>query len=165
MTPRPRDPTVLRRAALGAALALWSAAHAQATPQTPAAPLTLDAALALLSGAPSVTQAQLAVQVAQRNLDAARTALGLTVSVNGNAAYTGPGTQTAADGTTTALSSSLSGSAGVNVSLGLLPWSGDGEQPPAPDTRGHRIRWPGRNPTGGRRPPAHRAGWLQRSHR
>ncbi|WP_412030224.1 TolC family protein [Deinococcus yunweiensis] len=132
MTPRPRDPTVFCRAALTAALALGIVAQAQSTPPTTPAQttdpqvttaLTLDAALALLSGSPSVTQAQLSVQVAQRNLDAARTALGLTVSVTGNAAYTGSGTQTAADGTTTALDSSLSGSAGVNVSLGLLPWS------------------------------------------
>ncbi|GHF37988.1 outer membrane protein [Deinococcus metalli] len=138
MTLCPRAPAPLLRAVLTAGLALGVAAHAQTAPAqtTPAqsspaqittttapASLTLDAALAQLSGAPSVTQAQLSVQVAQRNLDAARTALGLTVSVTGNAAYTGPGTATASDGTTTSLSSSLSGSAGVNVSLGLLPWS------------------------------------------
>ncbi|THF87096.1 TolC family protein [Deinococcus sp. KSM4-11] len=129
MTTRPRAPAlVARSAALTVCLALGGASLAQsstpaATPTATTTPLTLDAALALLSGAPSVTQAQLSVQVAQKNLDAARTALGLTVSVSGNAAYTGPGTTTASDGTTTSLASSLSGSAGVNVSLGLLPWS------------------------------------------
>ncbi|WP_034387173.1 TolC family protein [Deinococcus sp. YIM 77859] len=96
-----------------------TAPQAQATA---ANTLTLEAALAQLAQAPSVTQAQLSVQVAQRNLDAARSALGLSISVTGNASYTGPST-TAADGTATAVASSLGGSAGVQASLGLLPWS------------------------------------------
>ena len=99
-------------------LALCTVASAQT-----AAPLTLDDALARLDAAPSVSAARLSVQTAQTNLNAARTALGLTVSVNGNAGYTGAGTATA-DGAATA--SSLSGAAGVNVSLGLLPWSSNG---------------------------------------
>ncbi|GGL87123.1 transporter [Deinococcus aerolatus] len=95
-------------------LALCSAAPAQT-----ASPLTLDDALSRLDAAPSVTAARLSAQTAQTSLNAARTALGLTISVNGNAGYTGAGT--APDGGAT--TSSLSGAAGVNVSLGLLPWS------------------------------------------
>lgn len=95
------------------------------TTQTAQAPatLTLEAALARLAGAPSVTAAQLSVQVAQQNLNAARGALGLSVSVTGSAGYTGASTTAADDGTTTASPGSLSGSAGVQASLGLLPWS------------------------------------------
>ncbi|GGO24290.1 transporter [Deinococcus humi] len=95
-------------------LALCGAASAQT-----GAPLTLEDALARLDAAPSVTAARLSVQTAQTGLNAARTALGLTISVSGNAAYSGP--LTAADGTVTA--GSTSGAAGVNVSLGVLPWS------------------------------------------
>lgn len=99
---------------------LLGVAHAQ----TAAPPdLTLEQAYAQLAQAPSVTRAALSVQVAQQNLQAARAALGLTVSVSGNASYAGP-TTTTVNGTTTAVSSSLSGTAGANVSLGLLPWSG-----------------------------------------
>ncbi len=83
---------------------------------------TLDAALALLASSPSVTQAQLSVQVAQSNLNAARTALGLVVSVTGSGNYVGSSTSTVA-GVSTSTDSSLNGSAGVNVSLGILPWS------------------------------------------
>lgn len=100
---------------------------ATATPTTtPAAStpeLTLEAALARLAQAPSVTQAGLSVQVAQTNLNAARAALGLSVSVSGNAGYTGGSAVTDDSGVVTTTASSLSGSAGVNVSLGLLPWS------------------------------------------
>lgn len=96
-------------------LALCGVAPAQT-----ATSFTLEDALSRLEAAPSVTAARLSVQTAQTNLNAARTALGLTVSVNGNAGYTGAGTATA-DGAATA--SSLSGAAGVNISLGLLPWS------------------------------------------
>lgn len=102
-------------------LALCSAASAQT-----ATTFTLEDALSQLEAAPSVTAARLSVQTAQTNLNAARTALGLTVSVNGNAGYTNPSTGTAADGTATTTASSLSGAAGVNVSLGLLPWSSNG---------------------------------------
>ncbi|MFC5846763.1 TolC family protein [Deinococcus petrolearius] len=96
---------------------------ATATPATSAAGLTLDTALARLAQAPSVTQAGLSVEVAQTNLNAARAALGLSVSVNGSAGYTGSTTSTDDSGVSTTTASSLSGSAGVNVSLGLLPWS------------------------------------------
>lgn len=87
-----------------------------------AQPFTLEAALAQLAKSPSVTQAQLSVQVAQANLNAARTALGLTVSVNGNAGYSGS-YDTVAGGVTTTMPSDTSGSAGINASLGILPWS------------------------------------------
>ncbi|MFT2721714.1 TolC family protein, partial [Deinococcus sp. A31D244] len=130
--------------ALSAALALASGpALAQATPAAPPtqpattpattqAPApqptatqtyTLEQAYAQLAGAPSVTRAALSVQVAQQNLEAARSALGLTVSVNGNASYVGSGASTASDGTATTTAASLGGNAGVSVSLGLLPWS------------------------------------------
>lgn len=129
MSSRPAPPSARRRIAapsLALSASLCGAALAQAdTPPAPAgAPaLTLEAALARLAGSPGVTQAQLSVRVAQSNLDAARAGLGLTLSVNGTAGYSGPSSVTAADGTVSALASSLSGSAGVNVSLGLLPWS------------------------------------------
>lgn len=126
--------------ALSAALALSGPALAQATPAAPPAttptttqapapqPIaaqnyTLEQAYAQLAGAPSVTRAALSVQVAQQNLEAARSALGLTVSVNGNASYVGSGAGTASDGAATTTAASLSGNAGVSVSLGLLPWS------------------------------------------
>lgn len=93
-----------------------AAASAQETaPQV----LTLEDALQRLAQSPSVTQAQLSVQVAQANLNAARAALGLSVAVTGNASYAGA--TTAADGSITA--GNIGGSAGVNVSLGILPWS------------------------------------------
>ena len=105
------------------ALGPGSLAAAQTAQTAPAATeLTLDAALARLAQAPSVTQASLSVGVAQTNLNAARAALGLSVSVSGNAGYTG-GAATDSSGETTTVAGSLSGSAGVNVSLGLLPWS------------------------------------------
>lgn len=105
------------------ALGPGSLAAAQTAQTAPAATeLTLDAALARLAQAPSVTQASLSVGVAQTNLNAARAALGLSVSVSGNAGYTGGGA-TDSSGETTTVAGSLSGSAGVNVSLGLLPWS------------------------------------------
>ncbi len=126
--------------ALSAALALSGPALAQATPAAPPAttptttqapapqPIaaqnyTLEQAYAQLAGAPSVTRAALSVQVAQQNLEAARSALGLTVSVNGNASYVGSGAGTASDGAATTTAASLGGNAGVSVSLGLLPWS------------------------------------------
>lgn len=99
-------------------------ALAQTAPPTPsAAALTLEAALQSLAQSPGVTQAALSVQVAQSNLNAARTARGLSVSVNGNAAYTGPSSAVGADGSVSSVPSSLGGSAGVQVSLGVLPWS------------------------------------------
>ncbi len=110
-------------------LVLCTAAHAQTSPDGQSAPdsaapaFTLQDALSRLEAAPSVSAARLSVQTAQTNLSAARTALGLTVTVNGNAGYSGPLTATAADGTATTTAGSLSGGAGVNVSLGLLPWS------------------------------------------
>ncbi|SMB79184.1 TolC family protein [Deinococcus hopiensis] len=107
-----------RALALSAALSLFGVSLAQGS-----AELTLDAALAQLAGAPSVTQAQLSVVTAQENLNAARSALGLTVSVTGNANYAGATTSVAANGTSADTPASLSGSAGVNVSLGLLPWA------------------------------------------
>ncbi|QLG10051.1 TolC family protein [Deinococcus sp. D7000] len=107
--------------ALGGAASAQSAQSQSAQPQT-GTPFTLEDALNRLDAAPSVTAARLSVQTAQTNLNAARTALGLTVSVNGNAAYSGP--VTAADGTLTA--GSTGGAAGVNVSLGLLPWASNG---------------------------------------
>lgn len=106
---------------LSLALSVSSAtAQGQASTQasTQTATLTLADALARLADSPSVTQAALSVKVAGQNLQASRAALGLTVSVNGNAAYAGASTAT--DGMAT---SNLSGSAGVNASLGLLPWS------------------------------------------
>ncbi|MCD0163784.1 TolC family protein, partial [Deinococcus sp. 6YEL10] len=126
--------------ALSAALALSGPALAQATPAAPPAttptttqapapqPIaaqnyTLEQAYAQLAGAPSVTRAALSVQVAQQNLEAARSALGLTVSVNGNASYVGSSTSTASSGAVTTTAASLGGNAGVSVSLGLLPWS------------------------------------------
>ncbi|MGM9323065.1 TolC family protein [Deinococcus aquaticus] len=126
--------------ALSAALALSGPALAQATPAAPPATTpattqapapqptatqtyTLEQAYAQLAGAPSVTRAALSVQVAQQNLEAARSALGLTVSVNGNTSYVGSGAGTASDGTATTTAASLGGNAGVSVSLGLLPWS------------------------------------------
>lgn len=118
--------------ALSAALVVASGpALAQTAPVTPAAPqvsapqasmYTLEQAYAQLAGAPSVTRAALSVQVAQQNLDAARSALGLTVSVNGNASYASAA-GTASDGAATTTAASLGGNAGVSVSLGLLPWS------------------------------------------
>ncbi|SMB77843.1 TolC family protein [Deinococcus hopiensis] len=109
--PPVRWPRVL---ALSVGLPLSGAALAQ-----PPRDLTLEAALAQLAQAPSVTQAQLSVVTAEQNLRAARSALGLTVSVTGNASYAGANLAT--DGTETA--STLNGNVGVNVSLGLLPWS------------------------------------------
>ncbi|MDV6374967.1 TolC family protein [Deinococcus arenicola] len=103
---------------LSLTLALCGAASAQN-----AAPFTLDDALARLDAAPSVTAARLSVQTAQTNLSAANTALGLTVSVNGSANYSGSSNATAADGTTATTAGSTTGSAGVNISLGLLPWA------------------------------------------
>ncbi len=115
---RPPPPRLLTLALL------LGAAHAQtAAPSAPPPELTLSQATAQLAQAPSVTRAALSVQVAQQNLQAARAALGLTVSVSGNASYAGPTSTTASDGTTTAVRSTLSGTAGANVSLGLLPWS------------------------------------------
>lgn len=118
---------------LGVALCLGSLgpAHAQTAPTgvpAPTAPaagaaLTLEGALELLNQAPNVTQSRLNVQVAQANLNAARTALGLTVSVTGSGSYTGPYDTTTATGTPTSVGSSVGGSAGVNVSVGVLPWS------------------------------------------
>ncbi|WP_102127565.1 TolC family protein [Deinococcus planocerae] len=130
---RPSPPPIPRsggRLALGLALALGvGGACAQTTPG-PAAPssanpstLTLEGALARLAQAPGVTQAQLSVQVAGQNLDAARRALGLSVSVTGSTSYAGGSTATADDGTTTSTAGSLGGSVGVQASLGLLPWS------------------------------------------
>lgn len=117
--------------ALSAALVVASgSALAQTAPVTPAAAqvsapqasmYTLEQAYAQLAGAPSVTRAALSVQVAQQNLDAARSALGLTVSVNGNASYASAA-GTASDGAATQ-TASLGGNAGVSVSLGLLSWS------------------------------------------
>ncbi len=108
---------------LSAALLCGAALAQTATPAAPpATPLTLDAALQSLAQSPSVTQAALSVQVAQTNLNAARTARGLSVSVNGNATYTGP-YSTTANGTPTSVPGDLGGSAGVQVSLGILPWS------------------------------------------
>ncbi|WP_075833257.1 TolC family protein [Deinococcus marmoris] len=92
---------------------------AQTAVAQPAPSLTLEATLAQLEAAPSITAARLSVQTAQTGLNAARTALGLTISVNGNAAYSGP--VTAADGTATP--GSTGGAAGVSISLGLLPWA------------------------------------------
>ncbi|SMB78382.1 TolC family protein [Deinococcus hopiensis] len=106
--------------ALSLSLTLGSTGLAQTS--SPAGELKLEAALAQLAQAPSVTQAQLSVVTAQENLNAARGALGLTVSVTGNASYAGATTTTATDDTTTT-AASVAGSAGVNVSLGLLPWS------------------------------------------
>lgn len=103
---------------LGAALL---GGHASAQGSTSSTPLTLEAALTRLTNAPSVTQAALSVQVAQQNLQAARAALGLTVSVTGNATYASSAANDATNAN--ASGSSLSGSAGVNASLGLLPWS------------------------------------------
>ncbi|MFC4638736.1 TolC family protein [Deinococcus hohokamensis] len=128
---RPRAALLGLALALGAAQAQTAAPPTQSPPAqslpataTPApAALTLDAALALLAEAPSVRGAQLGVQVAQANLNAARTALGLTVSVSGNAGYSGASTATVADGTSVSTGSSLNGAASVNVSLGVLPWS------------------------------------------
>ncbi|MVN85358.1 TolC family protein [Deinococcus sp. HMF7620] len=120
---------------LGLSLALLGgAAQAQTSPappssaQTSAAPIdsrlyTLADAYAGLAQAPSVTRAALSVQVAAQNLAASRAALGLTVNVTGSANYAGPTSTTAADGTATAVGGTLSGSAGANVTLGLLPWS------------------------------------------
>ncbi|AWT34926.1 hypothetical protein GCM10008956_23850 [Deinococcus arenae] len=110
---RPPPPRLLTLALL------LGAAQAQITPPD----LTLEQAYAQLAQAPDVTRAALSVQVAQQNLQAARAALGLTVSVSGSASYAGPTTATASDGTGAAVSGSLSGTAGANVSLGLLPWS------------------------------------------
>lgn len=108
----------------GASLAQSAAPAQNAAPQAaPSGDLTLDAALAGLAAAPSVTQAGLSVQVAQESLSAARRSLGLSVSVTGSANYAGAVTTTGTEGTATTAAASLSGSAGVNVSLGLLPWS------------------------------------------
>lgn len=113
-----------RRGRAGTSLLLGAVLISAAARAQVAAPgLTLDAALALLAQAPSVRGAQLSVQVAQANLDAARTALGLTVSVSGNASYSGGSASTTADGTSAPTGGSVSGSAGVNLSLGVLPWS------------------------------------------
>ncbi|WP_034358888.1 TolC family protein [Deinococcus phoenicis] len=111
------------QAQTGAAQPGATAPAQAASASAPASTLTLDAALARLAQAPNVTQAQLSVQVARQNLEAAQKALGLSVSVTGNASYAGASTATAADGTTTTTASSLGGSAGVQASLGLLPWS------------------------------------------
>lgn len=105
-------------------LGLSSLSTAQTTSgSTATSNLTLEQALNLLNQAPNVTQARLSVQVAQANLNAARTALGLTVSVNGNAGYTGAYDTTSTTGSTVNVPSTLGGSAGVNVALGVLPWS------------------------------------------
>ena len=106
-------------AVLGALL-LAGAAFAQAA----GGDLKLEDALLQLSQAPSVTQSRLSVTAAQANLDAARTALGLTVSVTGNGAYSGSyTTKVPATGKDATVPSALGGAAGVNVSLGILPWS------------------------------------------
>ncbi len=102
-----------------------TAAPVSPTPSpAPSQDLTLEAALLQLSQAPSVTQARLSVEAAQANLNAARTALGLTVSVVGNGGYSASYTTKApTTGANVTAPSTLGGVAGVDVSLGILPWS------------------------------------------
>lgn len=93
-----------------------------AAAQTPQ-PLTLRQALEYLNQSPSVQQAQLSLQAAQTTFDAARASRGLTVTALGSAEYSGPYTTTRT-GSPVNVDSSLSGLAGVNVSVGVFPWSG-----------------------------------------
>ncbi len=124
--PPPRSSGAIQLRTLTLGLFLLSATGLAQTgsAQTGALPtLTLEDALARLTQAPSVTASRLSVQVAQQNYEAARSALGLSVSVNGSAGYSGGFASTAADGSTVNTASSLSGSAGVQINLGLLPWA------------------------------------------
>lgn len=95
--------------------------QALAAAQTPH-PLTLRQALEYLNQSPSVQQAQLSLQAAQTTFDAARASRGLTVTALGSAEYSGP--YTTRTGSPVNVDSSLSGLAGVNVSVGVFPWSG-----------------------------------------
>lgn len=121
MSAKPRPPSLPRSP--GRRLFFLGLALSTGTVSAQSGNLSLEDALVRLNDTPSVTQAALSVKVAQQNLQASRAALGLTVSVTGNAAYTGASMVTAADGTATTNASTLSGSAGVNASLGILPWS------------------------------------------
>lgn len=99
-----------RPLALGALLAL-GVAGAQAA--TPATALALPDLLARLPNAPAWLQADLALQAAQRNLEAARAASGLTLGVGGSLSAT-----------TSSGTSSLSSGLNVTAGAGVLPWTG-----------------------------------------
>lgn len=114
-----------------------TAAQTTATPTTTASPalvvdpipnaISLADALQMLSQSPGVTQGRLSVQAAQARFNAARSALGLTVSAVGNGSYSGGYTTTTktatSAGTTTTVDSAAGGAAGLSVSLGVFPWS------------------------------------------
>lgn len=79
-------------------------------------PLTLETALARLPQTPSWQQADVVYAAAQRQLEAARAALGLTFGVGGSYSYADSfGAGTAANRTTAAVS--------ATVGLSVLPWS------------------------------------------
>lgn len=106
-------------------LALLGPVSAQSVGSTaPAAPtattlpaLTLGDVLSRLDSSPAVQQANLALERAQRNLDAARAALNLNVTVGGNnVAYTSQPTQGA---------DNLTGTLYLRATAGVLPWASD----------------------------------------
>lgn len=131
----------MRRLALTLALLLGSLPGAAAqtaappAPTTQAAPvatsLSLADALARLGSAPQVVQANLALNRAQRDLDAAQAGLSLNVTVGGNASYSSAAASAGSTGTGSGgtSGSSGSGSSGLNGSLnlkataGVLPWA------------------------------------------
>ncbi|WP_161881260.1 TolC family protein [Deinococcus alpinitundrae] len=103
----------------------------QTAAPAPATSLSLADALARLGSAPQVVQANLALNRAQRDLDAAQAGLSLNVTVGGNASYSsaaGSG-DAASGGTDSGGTGSSSGSSGLNGSLnlkataGVLPWA------------------------------------------
>lgn len=125
----PRPPffpsSAFRWAALSLGLAcggVGTEALAQGT-EAPSGPiLTLEQALNDLNQSPTVRQSQLSVQSAQATFNAAQASRGLTVAATGGVNYTG-GYSTVLNGTPANVDSSLSGSAGVNVSVGVFPWA------------------------------------------
>ncbi len=82
-------------------------------------PLSLSQVLARLTAAPQVTQANLALERAQRDLNAAQAGLSLNVTVGGNASYSSAAASSAALGSATGLSGSLN----LKATAGVLPWA------------------------------------------
>lgn len=91
-----------------------TAVNQAATSGTQPLDLTLTEALSRLDASPTVQQANLALERAQRDLDAARAALNLNVTVGGNAAYASQ-VATNAD--------HLSGTLNLRATAGVLPWA------------------------------------------
>lgn len=105
---------VLFGAALLGTASAQSAVSGSATSAVPNASLSLTDVLARLDASPTVQQANLALERAQRNLDAARAALNLNVTVGGsNVVYASQPTQ----------GNNLSGTLYLRATAGVLPWA------------------------------------------